>query len=169
MTHSRFRPRGVYATRWLIVSRERNVTNHQASQVRRKLARAVGSVSGFSDFLGASGHRAAVTHITQRGLGRGARLTLATFAAIFAGVFALAAPDNGKAPRVASTKVLPVGVVASAEMLPAIAPDTIAPPLPRRGYGHQDDTFGADRTDERSPATLQRCNWRREAAFTRST
>jgi Nucleotidyl transferase AbiEii toxin, Type IV TA system len=65
--------------------------------------------------------------------------------------------------RIASTKVLPVGVVASAEMLPAIAPDTIAPPLPRRGYGHQDDTFGADRTDQRSPATLQRCNRRREA------
>jgi hypothetical protein len=35
-------------------------------------------------------------------------------------------------PRIASAKVLPVGVVASAEMLPAIAPATMASPLPRR-------------------------------------
>ncbi len=46
-----------------------------------------------------------------------------------------AAEDRASRPRIASTKVLPVGVVASAEMLPAIAPATIAPPLPRRGYG----------------------------------
>jgi hypothetical protein len=50
-------------------------------------------------------------------------------------------------PRIASAKVLPVGVVASAEMLPAIAPATIASPLLRRGYGHRDDTLGAGRTD----------------------
>jgi hypothetical protein len=58
-------------------------------------------------------------------------------------------------PRIASAKVLPVGVVASAEMLPAIAPATMASPLPRRGYGHQDDALGAGRTYQRSPATLQ--------------
>jgi hypothetical protein len=60
---------------------------------------------------------------------------------------------SGAIPRIASAKVLPVGVVASAEMLPAIAPATMASPLPRRGHGHQDDTLGAGRTDERSPAT----------------
>lgn len=64
------------------------------------------------------------------------------------------------APRIASAKMLPVGVVAPAEMLPAIAPATMAPPLPRRGYGHQDDAFGADRTDQRSPSTLRRCKRR---------
>jgi hypothetical protein len=53
----------------------------------------------------------------------------------------------GLSPRIASAKVLPVGVVASAEMLPAIAPATIASPLLRRGYGHRDDTLGAGRTD----------------------
>jgi hypothetical protein len=63
-------------------------------------------------------------------------------------------------PRIASAKVLPVWVVASAEMLPAIPPATMASPLPRRGYGHQDDTFGTGRTDQRSPSTLRRCNRR---------
>jgi hypothetical protein len=38
-----------------------------------------------------------------------------------------------KLPRIASAKLLPVGVVASAEMSPAIAPATMASPLPRRG------------------------------------
>jgi len=68
-----------------------------------------------------------------------------------------------EAPRIASAKMLPVGVVASADMLPAIAPATIASPLPRRGYGHQDDTLGAGRTHQRSPATLQRHKRRGEA------
>jgi site-specific recombinase XerD len=58
-------------------------------------------------------------------------------------------------PRIASAKVLPAGVVASAEMLPAIVPATMVSPLPRRGYGHQDDIFGAGRTHQCSPSTLQ--------------
>jgi hypothetical protein len=46
-------------------------------------------------------------------------------------------------PRIASAKMLPDGVVASREMLPAIVTATMLPPRPRRGYGHQDDTLGA--------------------------
>jgi hypothetical protein len=46
-------------------------------------------------------------------------------------------------PRIASAKMLPDGIVASGEMLPAIAPATMVPPLLRRGHGHQDDTQGA--------------------------
>jgi hypothetical protein len=63
-------------------------------------------------------------------------------------------------PALLQQKCYRLGVVASAEMLPAIAPATMASPLPRRGYGHQDDAFGADRTDQRSPATLRRRNRR---------
>ena len=46
-------------------------------------------------------------------------------------------------PRVASAKMLPNGLVASGEMLPAIVPATMQPPLLRRGHGHQDDAHGA--------------------------
>ena len=46
-------------------------------------------------------------------------------------------------PRIASLKLLPDGVVASPKMLPTIGAVTMPPPLPRRGYGYQDDTHGA--------------------------
>ncbi len=47
------------------------------------------------------------------------------------------------APRIASLKMLPDEVVASPRMLPATGTGTMPPPLSRRGYGHQDDTYGA--------------------------
>jgi hypothetical protein len=54
-------------------------------------------------------------------------------------------------PRIASTKMLPVGVVASAEMLPATAPATMLPSVIWRHDGNQDDARGAGRTDQRGP------------------
>ena len=58
---------------------------------------------------------------------------------------------DDRRPRIASAKMLPVGVVASAEMLPATAPVTMVPPLIWRDDGNQDDARGAGRTDQRSP------------------
>ena len=42
-------------------------------------------------------------------------------------------------PCIASAKMLPDGLVASGEMLPATAPATMVPPLIGRDYGNQDD------------------------------
>lgn len=54
-------------------------------------------------------------------------------------------------PRIASTEVLPDALVASPEMLPAIAHAIMPTPLLWRGYGYQDDARGACRTYQRSP------------------
>ena len=49
----------------------------------------------------------------------------------------------GEGPRIASAKMLPNRVVASREMLPAMARATMPPLQDRRGYGHQDNARGA--------------------------
>jgi hypothetical protein len=51
-------------------------------------------------------------------------------------------PAAARAPRIASVKMLPDGLVASGEMLPATAPATMVPPLIWRDYGNQDDAHG---------------------------
>jgi hypothetical protein len=54
--------------------------------------------------------------------------------------------ESTSAPRLRALrrhKCYRAALVASGEMLPAIAPATMLPPLLRKGYGHQDDPHGA--------------------------
>src|ERR1700674_3129212 len=95
---------------------------------------------------------------------RFARFIVATINALSSGKYSRQRLASARMiPRIASGRMLPNWVVASAEMLPLNRSVIIASPLLRRRYGHKDDAHGPCRPDERDPTTVSIGDKQREA------